>query len=133
MNKVLVSLAAMAAMATAAPSVAKNGPGRGHGAHNAEMHRGHSARGGGGPDQRARGCPPGLAKKNNGCLPPGQARKLGLGDRLPSYLSQYNVPDRYQDRYRDDRNYSYRYEDDQIYRVNRSSGIIDRIISVLGF
>jgi hypothetical protein len=24
----------------------------------------------------ARGCPPGLAKKNNGCMPPGQARQL---------------------------------------------------------
>ncbi|MEO6432890.1 MAG: hypothetical protein ABIO29_02785, partial [Sphingomicrobium sp.] len=24
------------------------------------------------------GCPPGLAKKNNGCLPPGQAAKLGM-------------------------------------------------------
>ena len=29
------------------------------------------------------GCPPGLAKKYNGCLPPGQARKLyGIGDRI---------------------------------------------------
>ncbi|WP_338547762.1 excinuclease ABC subunit A [Roseovarius phycicola] len=28
-------------------------------------------------------CPPGLAKKNNGCLPPGQAKKLyGAGDRI---------------------------------------------------
>src|ERR1700741_2212434 len=24
-------------------------------------------------------CPPGLAKKNNGCLPPGQAKKYGIG------------------------------------------------------
>ena len=23
-----------------------------------------------------RGCPPGLAKKGNGCLPPGQAKKI---------------------------------------------------------
>ena len=29
-------------------------------------------------------CPPGLAKKNNGCLPPGQAKKRYLvGHRLP--------------------------------------------------
>jgi Ni/Co efflux regulator RcnB len=30
-------------------------------------------------------CPPGLAKKNNGCLPPGQAKKRGLvvGQPLP--------------------------------------------------
>ena len=30
------------------------------------------------------GCPPGLAKKNNGCLPPGQAKKLyNVGQRFP--------------------------------------------------
>ena len=30
-----------------------------------------------------KGCPPGLAKKNNGCLPPGQAKKIyGIGDRI---------------------------------------------------
>lgn len=28
-------------------------------------------------------CPPGLAKKGNGCLPPGQARKWALGQPLP--------------------------------------------------
>ena len=33
------------------------------------------------------GCPPGLARKNNGCLPPGQARKLN--DRYSRY-SQYS-------------------------------------------
>jgi Ni/Co efflux regulator RcnB len=30
------------------------------------------------------GCPPGLAKKNNGCLPPGQAKKrYSVGQPLP--------------------------------------------------
>jgi hypothetical protein len=30
------------------------------------------------------GCPPGLAKKNNGCLPPGQAKKrYAVGQPLP--------------------------------------------------
>ncbi len=29
-------------------------------------------------------CPPGLAKKNNGCLPPGQAKKYGIGGKLPA-------------------------------------------------
>ena len=28
-------------------------------------------------------CPPGLAKKNNGCLPPGQAKQWQIGQRLP--------------------------------------------------
>ncbi len=30
-------------------------------------------------DNYQRKCPPGLAKKNNGCLPPGQAKKYALG------------------------------------------------------
>lgn len=29
-------------------------------------------------------CPPGLAKKNNGCLPPGQAKKWQIGEPLPA-------------------------------------------------
>lgn len=28
-------------------------------------------------------CPPGLAKKNNGCMPPGQAKKWSVGRPLP--------------------------------------------------
>lgn len=37
-------------------------------------------------------CPPGLAKKNNGCQPPGQAKKWALGARLPSDVITYPVP-----------------------------------------
>ncbi|MFZ2300823.1 MAG: RcnB family protein [Gallionella sp.] len=37
-------------------------------------------------------CPPGLAKKNNGCLPPGQAKKWAVGQPLPADLKQYNLP-----------------------------------------
>jgi hypothetical protein len=37
-------------------------------------------------------CPPGLAKKNNGCLPPGQARKYALGQPLPRDVVYYPVP-----------------------------------------
>lgn len=37
-------------------------------------------------------CPPGLAKKNNGCMPPGQAKKWAVGQRLPDYVDYYNVP-----------------------------------------
>lgn len=31
---------------------------------------------------RGKKCPPGLAKKNNGCLPPGQAKRYAIGHRL---------------------------------------------------
>lgn len=37
-------------------------------------------------------CPPGLAKKNNGCLPPGQAKKYSVGQPLPSSVVYYPVP-----------------------------------------
>jgi Ni/Co efflux regulator RcnB len=39
-----------------------------------------------------KGCPPGLAKKNNGCLPPGQAKKWNIGQPLPSDVVVYPVP-----------------------------------------
>lgn len=37
-------------------------------------------------------CPPGLAKKNNGCMPPGQARKWTIGQPLPRNVIYYSVP-----------------------------------------
>jgi Ni/Co efflux regulator RcnB len=37
-------------------------------------------------------CPPGLAKKNNGCMPPGQAKKYAIGQPLPAGVVYYPVP-----------------------------------------
>lgn len=37
-------------------------------------------------------CPPGLAKKGNGCLPPGQAKKWRKGAPLPAGVVYYDVP-----------------------------------------
>jgi Ni/Co efflux regulator RcnB len=37
-------------------------------------------------------CPPGLAKKNNGCMPPGQARKWDVGQPIPRGVTVYSVP-----------------------------------------
>lgn len=45
-------------------------------------------------------CPPGLAKRDNGCLPPGQAKRLAVGEILPegiaysliTDLAQYGLP-----------------------------------------
>jgi Ni/Co efflux regulator RcnB len=39
-----------------------------------------------------KGCPPGLAKKNNGCLPPGQGAKWRIGERLPPTVVVQVVP-----------------------------------------
>jgi Ni/Co efflux regulator RcnB len=36
-------------------------------------------------------CPPGLAKKNNGCMPPGQARQWNMGRPLPREVAYYPV------------------------------------------
>ena len=38
-----------------------------------------------------RKCPPGLAKKHNGCMPPGQAH-WDVGQRLPTDVPVYTVP-----------------------------------------
>ena len=37
-------------------------------------------------------CPPGLAKKNNGCMPPGQAKKWRIGAPLPREVVYYDLP-----------------------------------------
>ena len=41
---------------------------------------------------RAGHCPPGLAKKQNGCMPPGQAKKWGVGRPLPGDVVIYDLP-----------------------------------------
>jgi len=51
------------------------------------------------------GCPPGLARKDNGCLPPGQARKIARASARYDYL--WNRGDS-RDRYRYDDGYLYR-------------------------
>lgn len=37
-------------------------------------------------------CPPGLLRKNDGCTPPGQARKWAVGQPLPRDVIYYTVP-----------------------------------------
>ena len=45
-----------------------------------------------GPQVSKGKCPPGLAKKGNGCLPPGQARPWAIGRPLPADVVLYPVP-----------------------------------------
>jgi hypothetical protein len=43
--------------------------------------------------QTAKGhCPPGLAKKGNGCMPPGQARAYTIGQPWPAGVTYYALP-----------------------------------------
>jgi pilus assembly protein FimV len=37
-------------------------------------------------------CPPGLARKHNGCMPPGQAKKWRIGHPLPREVIFYDLP-----------------------------------------
>lgn len=37
-------------------------------------------------------CPPGLAKKQNGCMPPGQVRYWQVGQPIPRNVTVYSVP-----------------------------------------
>ncbi|MFX0546436.1 excinuclease ABC subunit A [Roseovarius sp. S1116L3] len=76
----------------------------------------------------SKGCPPGLAKKQNGCLPPGQAKKIhGRGD----YLSGDYVLIRNPGRYGLDRDETYYRMGDKVYRVDRDTKeILDLIGAV---
>ena len=79
---------------------------------------------------RGKGCPPGLAKKHNGCQPPGHARKhYRRGDVL--YGDYYRVRD--YDRYRLERrdNWDYYRDDDRIYRVDSNTRKILAVINLI--
>src|SRR5258707_5962703 len=119
MMKQILILAGAAALAFAGPAFAK--PGNGHGKGNSHGYgyddRGkHDSYGYG-----AGGCHPGLAKKHNGCMPPGQAKKLyRTGQRFPlgyGNLWSYNqIPYDLRQRYNFDRNDRYYYGDGYVYR-----------------
>ena len=63
------------------------------------------------------GCPPGLAKRNNGCLPPGQERKIARA--------------RYDYLWNRDRDAAWRYDDGYLYRMG-SNGSIAGWLPALG-
>ena len=140
MKQALILAGAALALA-AAPAAAK--PGNGHGNHG---NHGQQAYGqqygyGGQYGYGQGGCPPGLAKKNNGCLPPGQAKKLRIGQRyVNSYgYRQYsydNLPYDIRSRYYGARpdyydNYNYYYGDGYLYRVDPTTQVVQQIIQAL--
>ena len=120
-------LSGAAAFAFAGPALAK--PGNGHGNTHAYGVQGPVGYGVG-------GCPPGLAKKNNGCLPPGQAKKLyNVGQRLP--LS-YGTPWAYNQIPYDVRSHyglqpygNYYYGDGYLYQVDPRTMLIQQVVSAL--
>lgn len=81
-------------------------------------------------------CPPGLAKKNNNCLPPGQAkRQFAQGQRLPSgynYYTDFNdIPLNYRNEYGLSPDYRYIYRDNSIYVVDPRTSVVERVIGSL--
>ncbi|HEX8625807.1 MAG TPA: hypothetical protein VF782_12120, partial [Allosphingosinicella sp.] len=92
------------------------------------------------PDHRRysnydRSCPPGLARKGNGCLPPGQAKKhFARGQRIErEWFEGYRMPLAYQSFYQDTPDYYYSYDDSgYIYRADRGNDLISAIIPLFG-
>ena len=63
----------------------------GAGSHFHDQHRVH-VRAYYGNEHRRGHCPPGLAKKHNGCMPPGQAKKWQIGKPIPRDVVYYDLP-----------------------------------------
>ena len=70
------------------------------------------------------GCPPGLAAKGNGCLPPGQAKRL-VGAVAPAVLGSALLPPLYRSWYPDNDDYYYRTSDGYVYRIDRDRNYVD--------
>ena len=106
------------------------GPGNGHGHGNPHAYGYDRAVGYG-----HGGCPPGLAKKHNGCMPPGQAKKLYRGQRWQnsygSYYSYGRIPYDLRQRYDLSPRYRYYYSNGTIYAVNPRTMLVAQVISAL--
>jgi hypothetical protein len=128
--KHLFMLAGAAALGFAGPTVAKPGNSHGH-SHGYDDH-GHGKYYGYGRG----GCPPGLAKKHNGCMPPGQAKKLyRVGQRFPlSYGNRWSfnqIPYDMRRQYGFDASDRYYYGDGYVYRVDPRTMLVELVVRAL--
>lgn len=79
-------------------------------------------------------CPPGLAKKNNGCMPSGQARNWSVGQPVPGGVMVYTVAQPVL-RQLPPAPYGYRYArigDDIVLVQQQNNLIVDIIVGLLG-
>jgi Ni/Co efflux regulator RcnB len=141
MHKLLILAGTASVLALSVPALAKDhghGGGNGHGNSRYEErdddndgYRGHN-REFRGEDSRD-GCPPGLAKKHNGCLPPGQAWRVG--QRAPwgnaRYIDYGRLPSYYRDHYSYSSNQRYYYEGNRVYVIDPTTQLIRSIINIL--
>ncbi len=129
--KHILTLAGATALAFAGPAFAKPGNGHGHGHGNPHGYGLNGPVGYG-----VGGCPPGLAKKHNGCMPPGQAKKLyRIGQRFPlSYGNRWSynqIPYDLRRQYGFDPYDRYYYGDGYVYRVDPKTMLIQQVVSAL--
>jgi len=148
MYKLLLAAGA-ASVALAAPAAADPGKNQGHGKqakHSQTMHQGkgkhqatHSRHVYQGRTTANywgnRSCPPGLAKKNNGCLPPGIAkRSFNVGDRWNGNYSQWGysqIPTDWRNQYDLDSDDRYYYRNGYLYGVDPKTRLVETVIQAL--
>jgi Ni/Co efflux regulator RcnB len=87
-------------------------------------------------DDDHRGCPPGLAKKHNGCLPPGQAKKLDrhglVGHHVPPN-AVYVVPRHVRTTLPPPPvGYRYAVVNNQVVLVSGGNIVVDIVVNVIG-
>jgi hypothetical protein len=79
------------------------------------------------------GCPPGLAKQNAFCLPPGQLRRAQMMGRRIDRSRYGPVPQDWLYRFRDDGDFYHLYDDaGYIYRMNRENDLVSAILPLFG-
>jgi hypothetical protein len=79
------------------------------------------------------GCPPGLAAKDNGCMPPGQLKQQwGYGAPIRQNYADTFLPGLYRSWYPDNAQYYYRYGDGYAYRVDRSNNFVSGLFPLGG-
>jgi Ni/Co efflux regulator RcnB len=79
-------------------------------------------------------CPPGLARKHNGCMPPGQARNWSVGQPVPRGVTVYSVAPPVL-RHLPPAPYGYRYArigGDIVLVQQQNNLIVDIIVGLLG-
>ncbi len=82
-----------------------------------------------------RSCPPGLAKKNNGCLPPGIAKQsFNVGDRWNGNYGQWSynqVPMDWRNQYNLGSDNRYYYRNGYLYSVDPQTRLVESVIQAL--
>jgi hypothetical protein len=137
--KQMLLIAGALALGVAGPALAKPGMGHGNGNGHGNAYAyglNGQAYGVNGPvGYGVGGCPPGLAKKNPACVPPGQAKKLGIGQVMPSGyanpLSYSQVPYQLRNQYGLNPYNNYYYNNGYLYGVDPRTMIVQQAIAAL--